>query len=150
MSKKPFRIDERDLDIFRKVCTTLYIITIYALVGIQLYRQFVLHQPRKDWNDIAIILTLNIIVCLGALLYVKGGISLKKTKLVYVIAGYAGFVLLGLAFTIFKYTVLLDQELSLMQVWDYLFTVVKISGLLVLGWGLLAYLGNRRIEKQIE
>jgi hypothetical protein len=58
--------------------------------------------------------------------------------------------LVGFLFTIFKYAVLLGQEINLLQVWDSLSTVVIISGVLMLALGLLAYLGNRRIDKQIS
>lgn len=150
MSKKPFNFDEREMNIFRKICTTLYLLTLYSLMGIQLYRQFVLHQPHQEWDDIAILITFNVVVLLGSVLYLSGSIEPKRMKLRYIIAGYVGFVLLGFAFTIFKYTILLGQELGLAQVLEYLFTVIKISGLLVLAWGLLAYLGSRRVEKQIE
>ena len=150
MGKNRFRIDERDADIFRRVCTVMYIITIYALMGVVTYRQFVLDQPQEQWDDIAMIMTINVVVCLGALLYIGGGISLKRIKLRYIILGYGGFVLFGFAFTVFKYITLLGEDLSLTQVLDYLMLVAKISGLLVLGWGTLAYLGNRKIEKQIE
>ena len=150
MGRNRFRIDERDADVFRRVCTVMYIGTIYALMGVVTYRQFVLDQPQEQWNDIAMIMTINVVVCLGALLYIGGGVSLKRIKLRYIILGYVGFVLLGFAFTVFKYTVLLGDDLSLNQVLDYLLLVAKISGLLLLGWGILAYLGNRRIEKQIE
>ena len=150
MGKNRFKIDERDADIFRRVCTVMYIITIYALMGVVTYRQFVLDQPQEQWDDIAMIMTINVVVCLGALLYIGGGISLKRIKLRYIILGYGGFVLFGFAFTVFKYTTLLGEDLSLTQVLDYLMLVAKISGLLVLGWGTLAYLGNRKIEKQIE
>ena len=34
MKRKFLKIDERDLNIFRKICTTLYLLTIYALIGI--------------------------------------------------------------------------------------------------------------------
>lgn len=150
MSKKTFNMDEREMNIFRNICTTMYIITIYALIIIQLYRQFVLHQPQQEWNDIAMLITINVVILLGTVLYLTGGINPKKIRLSYIIAGYIGFVLVGFLFTTFKYTVLLGQDLSLSQVLDYLFTVILISGLLVLAWGLLAYLGSRRIEKQIE
>jgi len=33
------------------------------------YRQFALRQPNEEWNDIAIIITFNVIVWLGAVLY---------------------------------------------------------------------------------
>jgi hypothetical protein len=144
------RFDEREMAVFRRVCTVLYFITLYTLIGIQLYRQFVLGQPQEEWNDIAVLISFNVIVLLGSGLYLIGAINPRKIKLPYIIAGYLGFVLLGLAFTIFKYTVLLDQILTLVQIREYFLIVLKISGLLVLLWGILAYLGSRRLEKQIE
>jgi hypothetical protein len=150
MKKGLFRLDERDLDILRRICTTMYIITVYALMGAQLYRQFVLHQAIEEHEDIAVIIVFNVIVFLGSLLYISGGVDPRKIKLRWIMAGYVGFVLLGFAFTVFKYRILLGQELGLTQVVDYFFTVVKVSGLLALVLGLLAYLGSRRVEKQIE
>lgn len=128
----------------------MYLLTIFSLVVIQLYRQFVLHQPQEAWNDIAMLLTVNILVLLGLTLYLTGGINPRKIRLRYLLAGYALFVLVGFLFTIFKYAVLLDQDINLAQVWGYLSTVVIISGILVLALGLLAYIGNRRIDKQIS
>jgi len=128
----------------------MYLITIFSLIVIQLYRQFVLHQPQEAWNDIAMLLTANILVLLGLTLYLTGGINPRKIKLRYLLIGYALFILVGFLFTIFKYAVLLGQDINLAQVWDILSTVVIISGILVLALGLLAYLGNRRIDKQIS
>ncbi len=150
MRNKPFKMDERDLDVFRKVCTALYLITVYSLIGVLLYRQFVLHQSISEWNDIAMIVTINIFACLGALLFISGGVRLKNIKLGHIIAGFTGFVLLGFAFTLFKYGVLLGQDLNWGEIWGYLYLIVRISALIALGLGILAYLGNRRIEKQIE
>ena len=150
MKKGPFRLDERDLDILRRICTTMYFITMYALMGVQLYRQFVLHQAIAEHEDIAVIIAFNVIVFLGALLYISGGVDPRKMKLRWIMVGYAGFVLLGFAFTVFKYRMLLGQKLGLTQVVDYFFTVVKVSGLLALVLGLLAYLGSRGVEKRIE
>ncbi len=150
MAKGPLRLDERETNVFRNIGTTLYIITLFSLIGIQLYRQFVLGQPQQEWDDIAMLISLNVIALLGSVLFLSGAINPKKIKLPYIIAGYLGFVLLGFAFTIFKYTVLLDQGLTLGQVGDYFLIVLKISGILVLVWGVLAYLGSRRLDKQIE
>jgi hypothetical protein len=110
----------------------------------------VLEQPQHEWNDIAMVMTVNVLVMLGSVLYLTGSINPKKIKLRHILAGYGGFVLIGFLFTIFKYTVLLGEDLTLEQVVDYFWTVLIISGILVLVWGLLAYLGSRRIEKQIE
>jgi len=150
MHKKPFNFDERETNTFRTICTLMYLLTILALIAIQLYRQFVLLQPQEAWNDIAMLLTVNILVLLGSTLYLIGSINPRKIKLRYIVLGYALFVLVGFIFTTFKYTVLLDQELNLAQVWDNLSIVVVISGILALALGLLAYLGNRRIDKQIS
>ena len=150
MSKGRMRFDEREMNVFRRVCTVLYFITLYALIGIQLYRQFALGQTQEEWNDIAMLISFNVIVLLGSGLYLSGAINPRKIKLPYIIAGYLGFVLLGLAFTIFKYAVLLDQVVTLVQITEYFLIVLKISGLLVLLWGVLAFLGSRRLEKQIE
>lgn len=150
MPEKPFSFDERELNVLRKICTALYFITIYALMGMQLYRQFALHQPSGEWNDIAILITFNVFVLLGSVLYLSGVVNPRVIRPGRLIAGYVGFVLLGFAFTLFKYNVLLGQELSLRGALDNLFTVIVISGLIVLGLGLLAYLGSRRIEKQIS
>jgi len=150
MDKRPFNFDERETRTFRSVCTLMYLLTIFSLTIIQLYRQFVLRQPQEAWNDIAMLLTANILVLLGLTLYLTGVVNPRKIKLHYFLVGYALFVLIGFLFTIFKYTVLLGQEITLAQVWSYLSTVVIISGILVLALVLLAYLGNRRIDKQIS
>ena len=128
----------------------MYIITLFSLMIMQLYRQFVLEQPQREWNDIAMVITVNVLVILGSVLYLTGSVNPKKIKLRYILAGYGGFVLIGFLFTIFKYTALLGEDLTLKQGVDYFWTVLVISGILVLVWGLLAYLGSRRIEKQIE
>lgn len=150
MSKRFFIFDEREMTTFLKICATMYIITLFSLMIMQLYRQFVLEQPQREWNDIAMVMTVNVLVMLGSVLYLTGSVNPKKIKLRYILAGYGGFVLIGFLFTIFKYTVLLGEDLTLEQVVDYFWTVLVISGILVLVWGLLAYLGSRRIEKQIE
>ena len=150
MNRKSLHLDERTIKIILKICAILYAITIYSLIGVMSYRQFVLHQAVKEFEDMAIIVSFNVLAMIGSALYFVGGFAIKKSRLRWIIAGYLGFVLFGFAFTIFRYTVLLDQELSLNQVVGYFLTVAKITGILVIVGCLLAYLGNRRTEKQIE
>lgn len=149
MSRTRLNLDERSMGIVRKISTALYIITIYSLIGVQLYRQFVLHQPTEAWEDIAVIITLNVVVWLGSLLYLSGIVNPKNINLRYLLAGYLGFILLGFVFTVLKYNVLESQPLSMEQVLDYLLIIVKVSGGLAIVWGVLAFLGNRRLEKEI-
>ena len=150
MNRKALNLDERTIKIILKICAVLYAITIYSLIGVMSYRQFVLHQAVKEFEDMAIIVSFNVLAMIGSALYFAGGFAIKKSRLRWIIAGYVGFVLFGFAFTIFRYSVLLDQELSLNQVVGYFLTVAKITGILVIVGCLLAYLGNRRTEKQIE
>ena len=150
MNKKPFNLDERERNVYRNFITVLYFITLVALIGMQLYRQFVLGQPTEQWNDIALLITFNVLFLLGGGLYLSGTVNPKKIKTRYIVIGYAAFVLLGLVFTIFKYSVLLKQKVGLDQIWEYILIIIPITAILAIGWGLLAYLGHRRIEKQLE
>ncbi len=61
----------------------------------------------------------------------------------------SALIAISLTFTIIKYAVILSQALSWAEVRQSLWIVVKVSALLALGLGLLAYLGSRRIAKQI-
>ena len=150
MHKRPFNLDERERNVCRNLITVLYFITLAVLIGMQLYRQSVLGQPLEQWNDIALLITFNVIFLLGGGLYLSGTFNLKKIKARYILIGYAVFVLLGLLFTIFKYAILLGQDVGLEQVWGYFLIILPITAVLAIGWGLLGYLGHRRIEKQLE
>lgn len=150
MSRPRFNLDERETRTLRQVSSVLYVITLYALIGLQLYRQFVLKQPRQEWNDLALLIAFNVIAWLGALLYLGGDIHPGQVRLRPVLIGFAGFVVIGSAFTFFKYAVLLGQALSLPQMLDIFLTVVTISALLAALLGLVAYLGYRRMEKRIQ
>ncbi len=96
------------------------------------------------------LMVINVFATLGAYLYLTGVVDITKFKLHHALIGFAGFVLLGLAFTIFKYAVILGQDLIWKDIWEILWIVIKISGFLALGLALVAYLGSRRIEKQIH
>lgn len=150
MNKKLIIVDEREKEIFRKICTTLYLLTLFCLMIIQLYRQFVLHQPSQEWDDIALLLTINVIILLGSILFLFGRINPLKISPRYLLGGYAGFVVLGFLFTIYKYNVLLKQNLGLSEIIDYFGIVVIVSGFLVLVWGFLAFLGYRNLKNKIE
>ena len=150
MRKIAFAPDERQQNVYRNLITVLYFITLAALIGMQLYRQFALGQPSEQWDDIALLITFNILFLLGGGLFLSGAVNLKKIRIRYIVIGYAVFVLLGLLFTIFKYAVLLGEDVGLEQVWDYFLIILPITAILLIGWGLLAYLGHQRIEKQLE
>ena len=150
MRNRPFYMDEREKNVYRSLITWLYFITLIVLIAMQLYRQFALDQPMEQWNDIALLITFNVLFLLGGGLYLSGALNLRKIKARYIVIGYTAFVLIGLLFTTFKYAILQGQDVGLEQIWDYFLIVVPITAVLLIFWGLLGYLGHHRVEKQIE
>jgi hypothetical protein len=150
MSKKSFKLDERERNVFHNLISVLYFITLIVLIGIQLYRQFVLEQPMEQWNDIALLITFNVLFLFGGWLFLSGTVNLKNIRMRYILIGYLVFILVGLLFTIFKYAVLLGQDVGLEQVWGYFLIILPITAVLVIGWGFLGYLGYLRMEKKLE
>ncbi|MFC1879717.1 hypothetical protein ACFLZW_07350 [Chloroflexota bacterium] len=150
MPNRPFSLDEREQNVYRSLITGLYFITLTVLIAMQLYRQFALDQPMEQWNDIALLIAFNVLFLLGGGLYLSGALNLRNIKARYIVIGYAAFVLIGLLFTIFKYAILKGQDVGLEQIWDYFLIVAPITAVLSIFWGLLGYLGHRRVEKQIE
>jgi len=141
-------IDERNLSTIRKVCTIMYFINILMLCFILVYRQFVLHQNINEFTDIANLLVFHVVVAISAILYL-GGISFPKIRLRALFLIYFVFVIVGFLFTLFKYNVLLGQSLSIYAALEKLFIVFVICGLFMLVYGLFAYFGYRKIEKDI-
>ena len=147
MSRPPVPLDERNIDSIRKVCTVMYGVTMVLLALTVFYRQFALGQATHEFEDIAVILTSNVVVGLGAILYF-GGVALPQLSPRALATGYLAFVLFGFGFTVFKYTVLLDQPMDAGALWANFLTVATICALLTGIYVLAAYLGGRRIEKQ--
>jgi hypothetical protein len=149
-SKNTFNLDERERNVFNNLIMILYFITLVVLIGMQLYRQFVLDQSQDQWNDIAILISFNVLFLLGGGLYLSGTLNLKNIRKRYILFAYAAFVLIGLLFTIFKYAVLLGQDVGLEQIWDYFLIVLPITAVLTIIWGLFGYIGYLRMEKKLE
>jgi len=150
MSRQLIKFDERENRIVRKISSVLYIVTLFSLIVFQLYRQFVLNQTSEEWNDIAILISFNAIVWIGTSLYLTGVVNPKVVRVRNLILGFTGFVILGSVLTVLKYSVLLKQTLNMSLILDSFFIVLMISALLMGLWWLLAYFGNKRMEKRIN
>lgn len=148
--KKPFlNMDERNKRIAYKVITMMYFLTIISIVGIIMYRQFALRQSIYDFEDIAVILTVNSIFLISALLYF-GAIPIQKLKIKTILAGYAAIIVLGSLFTYAKYNIFQSPGLSLSQLFDKLIIIFTISGLLVLFFIIFSILGKRKMDRELE
>lgn len=145
----PFSLDERNINTVCRVCAIMYGITWLVLAGILMYRQFVLGQSVEEFNDIAMLFTFNVIFAIGGILYF-GGVPFFKIKPVTVGAIYVGFVAIGFLFTMFKYTILLEQDLSMTDVLDKLSLVLTICAAILATYVLFAYFGKRKMDREIE
>ena len=145
----PFNLDERNINTVCRVCSIMYGITWLTLAGILLYRQFALGQSLEEFNDIAMLFTFNVIFAIGAILYF-GGVPFFRIKPVTVGAIYVGFAAIGFLFTMFKYFILLERDLSMMEVLDKLSIVLTICAAILATYFLFAYFGKRRMDREIE
>jgi hypothetical protein len=65
-------LDERSKGVAYKIIAVMYFLTIIAIQAIVIYRQFALGQNIRDFEDIAIVMTVNSIFLVTALLYFWG------------------------------------------------------------------------------
>jgi cation transport ATPase len=149
-SKKPFlKMDERNKMIALKIIAIMYFLTIFAIQGIVLYRQFALGQELGDFEDIAIVMTVNSLFLISALLYF-GAIPIQKLKLKSILMIFLIFVILGSAFTYAKYNIFQSPGITMDQYFDKVIIIISIIGLIMGFWIILSILGKRRLEKELE
>ena len=142
-------IDERSKLIAYKVIAIMYFLTIVALHVVVIYRELALGQPISDFEDIAIIVTINTLFLISALLFF-GAIPIQKLKIKYILLGYAAIVVSGSLFTYAKYNIFQSPGLSFQQLFNKLIIIVSISGLIVLFWVIFSILGKRKLDKKLE
>lgn len=142
-------MDERNKQVAYKVISIMYFLTIFAMQGIVIYRQFALGQNYRDFEDIAIIMTINSLFLISALLYF-GAIPIRKLKVKSILLLYLAFVILGSLFTYAKYNIFQSPGLTFDQLFDKLLIIITIMGLIMGFWIVLSVLGKKRIDKELE
>lgn len=135
--------------IANKVMSKMYLLTILAIWGIVMYRQFVLGQDISDFEDLAILMTINSIFLISALLYF-GAIPLRKLRIKSILLIYLLFIILGFLFTYTKYNILQSPGLSMEQLFAKLMIIFTITGLLILFYILFSVLGKRKIDRELK
>jgi len=144
MNKPSFRSDERTISLIRKICTCFYFVTMVALCCILLYRQLILGQPLDELHDLAMLVTANIILWIGAALY-YGGLTIGRVRALPVILIYLVLVAAGTIFTTWKYGSTTFGEIA-----GHFITVATISAGLVAIWAILAYVGQRGMDRELS
>jgi len=149
-NKKPFlNMDERNRQIAHRIMSIMYLLTILAMQGIVLYRQFALGQELNEFEDIAIIMTVNTLFLVSALLYF-GAIPLRKLKVKSILLIYLLLVVLGSLFTLVKYKPISGTGLTFAQLFDKLLIVYAVTGLILLFFIIFSVLGKRKMERELE
>jgi hypothetical protein len=144
MSSLFSKLDEREKGIFYKVSSIMYFITVYALIAALLYRDFILGQSTGEFNDIAIIVTFNVLGFVSLLFYL-GGVSFKKLKPLTILVLYLGLVAVGTVFNI-----LTKPLRSFGAIVDNLLIIAPISVGIIGLYVLFAYAGKRKIDKDMS
>jgi len=148
--KKPFmNMDERNKQIAYRIMAIMYLLTIFAMQAVVIYRQFVLGQELRDFEDFAIIMTVNSLFLISALLYF-GAIPIRKLKIKSILLIYLLLVTLGSLFTYAKYNIFAGPSLSFKQLFDKLIAVYAITGIILLFFIIFSILGKRKMEKELE
>lgn len=149
-TNKPFlAMDERNKQIASRIIAVMYFLTIISITGIVIYRQIALGQSIHDFEDIAIILTVNSLFLVSALLYF-GAVTIQRFKIKTIIFGYLTMVVLGFLFTYAKYNIFQSPGLSLEQLVDKVIIISLIIGLITGFFILFSVLGIKKLDKELK
>ncbi|MBE0675509.1 MAG: hypothetical protein IH591_12685, partial [Bacteroidales bacterium] len=91
-------MDERNKLVAFKIMSIMYILTILSMHAVVIYRQFWLKQSVEEFEDIAIIMTVNTLFVFSAFIY-YGITPLNKMKIRLILLLYLAFVIIGSLFT---------------------------------------------------
>ena len=148
-NNKPFYMDERTKLIAYRVIAIMYFLTIMAMQGVIMYKQFVLGQSISDFEGFTIIYLVNVLFLLSALLFF-GAIPIKKLRVKSLLLIYSLFIVLGSLFTFVKYNVFQKAGLTFQELMGKFFIVAAICGLILLFFIIFMLLGKRRQNKELE
>jgi len=135
--------DERTLNLNARISQVTLVLTQLGLLGIILFRTYYLGQPDNSLNDLRVLLGVSIFGTLFATLFFGGMLPRIKFRTLLLI--YLGFV----AFLV----VVLSLWLGLPDLTDWqnnLLPAVVGPAILLGAYWLFAWLGEKRIEKQIK
>lgn len=144
MSKKLFKLDERQLMVIRNIVATLYFFTLIFLAAAVFYREHVLGQSSREFDDIAMLMTINVFVLIAAVLYF-GVVTFNKFKPLVILGIYLAWVILGTVYTIYIRH-LTDWSVILHKIG----IITAICGSFTVIYVLIAYFSKRRIDKRID
>ena len=142
-------MDDRSKQVAYRIISIMYFLTIFAMQASVLYRQFALGQELREFEDLAILMTVNSLFLISALLYF-GAIPIRRLKIKSILLIYLLLVTMGSLFTYAKYNLFGSAKLSFSQLFDKLIAVYAITGIIMLFFIVFSILGKRKMEKELE
>jgi len=142
-------MDERNKQVAYRIISIMYFLTILSMQAIVIYRQFALGQELHEFEDMAILMTVNSLFLISALLYF-GAIPIRRLKIKSILLIYLLLVTLGSIFTYAKYNLFGSAKLSFSQLFDKLIAVYAITGIIMFFFIIFSILGKRKMEKELE
>ena len=135
--------DERTLNLNARISQVTLVLTQLGLLGIILFRVYYLGQPDESLNDLRILLGISIFGTLFATLFFGGMLPRIKFKTILLIyLGFVGFLIIVLSIWL---------GLPDLNNWQNNLLPAVIGPAILLGaYWLFAWLGEKRIEKQIR
>ena len=137
-----FVADERMQILTGRIATIFLSLTQVALLGIILYRRYFLGQEEAYYSDVRLVLGFSVFGYIAARLYYGAVLPMLSFKqLVYIYVGFVVFL-----------TVVLSIWLGLPTLDNWQNTILPVllgPAILLGGYWLVAYLGKKRMEKEI-
>lgn len=135
--------DERTLQIHARISQVTLMLTQLGLLAIILFRVYYLQQPDNANNDLRILLGLSIFGTMFATLFYGGMLpKVRFRTIVYIYLGFVAFLFIVLS---------LWLGLPDLSDWQNNILPVVVGPAILLGaYWFFAWLGRKRIEKQIE
>lgn len=141
--KQPFVTDERMQVITGRIAVIFLGLTQVAISGIILYRRYFLGQGDEYYYDIRIVLGVSVFGYIAARLYYGAVLPvLSFRKLAYIYVGSVLFL-----------SVVLSIWFGLPTIDDWQITILPVllgPAVLVSAYWLMAYLGKKRMEKEMS
>lgn len=135
--------DERTLQVHARISQVTLMLTQLGLLAIILFRVYYLHQPDNANNDLRVLLGVSIFGTMFATLFYGGMLpKIKFRTIAYIYLGFVAFLFAVLS---------LWLGLPDLSDWQNNILPVVVGPAILLGaYWLFAWLGGKRIDRQIK
>lgn len=147
--KIPFKLDERNLDIWRRILSVLHAFTVAALTVMFFYRLNVSGQTFEENWDIGCLMMLNGLFLIAAVLYF-GGVNFERIRIKWVVAVYLIYLVVMFLFMSFVETIVYDAPFDFYLIASRMPIIAIACAVVVSVFAFLGYMGRRKVAKDLE